>query len=97
MHPKRKQEEINRRNEEEWKKEKEERFVRTLGNVPHVKCSALGRNRGVETGEGVMEGVLRLLNQTDAFPKCSAVILPQLGLAHRKQMEVIKPRAGWTL
>lgn len=46
---------------------------------------------------GAVEGVLRLLNQADAFPKCSAVILPQLGLAHRKQMEVIKPGAGRTL
>lgn len=41
--------------------------------------------------------MLRLLNQAGAFPKWSAVILPQLGLACRKQMEVIKPRAGPTL
>lgn len=64
-----------------------------LCEMQHI---ALRRSRGMDR-EGVAEGVLWLLNQADAFPKCSTVILLQLGLAHRKQMEVIKPGAGWTL
>ena len=50
-----------------------------------------------EWKRGTAARVLRLLNQADAFPKYSAVILPQLGLACRKQMDVIKLGAGWML
>lgn len=61
-----------------------------------MKCSTgASARRRVERGS--VEEVLRLLNQAAAFPKCTTVILPQLGFAHRKQMDVIKPGAGWTL
>lgn len=78
-----------------WVKEKKEvRFVQTFSNVTvwtAEHCASIWVGRRTE------EGTLRLPNQADAFPKCSTVILPQLGSAHRKQMEVINLVASWTL
>lgn len=72
-------------------------LVPTLGERVWVKCSTASLSTA-ESGDGDCVGCAATPKSGWCFiPKCSAVILTQLGLAHREQMEVIKPGAGWTL
>lgn len=69
-----------------------------LGNKLSICLSemwlSVSQPNGKKGERRILEDVPRLHNQAGAFPKRSTVILPQLGLAYRKQMEVIKHGVG---